>query len=267
MARAKTAPSAEELKAIHQRVVPVSDMSPYVKACVFGVNGSGKTRFGASGPKAILLDINQEGTRSVLHSGAKAFQAATWEDIGQFYWYIKALHERDRCPYKTLVIDDCQGMYDAAMDLVLAESEERDPAKEKSSPRRQDYGRANKLFTIMALAIRNLPMHVVFISQEKKIRDEDTKEVVDVTLRLSEGARGGITDAVGIIGRMSSREVIRRDESGKKKRVWVDLMDTRPSDVIVTKDRTNQLGLLQGPTMEKVIKAWMNGNYEETDNG
>ena len=144
------------------------------------------------------------------------------------------------------------------MSFVLGEAEERDPTREKAMPDKRSWGRAGQLVKGMTLAYRNLPMNVIFTAQERVIRDQDTEEIVDITVDLPAGCRGTVMGAVGILGRMMPKEV-RVKSDGKVKKEWMDNLITAKHEVMRTKDRSNQLpGILREPTMTDILEAWHN---------
>lgn len=254
--------NTDEIEKVAARIMSVNDVSPFVKVLVFGANGSGKTRFAASAPKCLIIDINEEGTRSAVGTDAEVFPCRTWEDIGHIYWYLKGGdHE-----YESVAIDTITAMQALAMSFVLDEAEERDPSREKRSPDKRSYGRAGTLVQSMVWAFRNLDMHVIFTAQVRRIIDDDTGELLDITVDLPAGSRGSATGAVSVLGYMQPREVrVRSKKTGKIEKRWIDTMAVGPSlDYSVLKDRTHQLGpVLKKPTMDRVIEAWLNTDHTE----
>lgn len=247
---------ARNVKAIESRIVSVDRASPYVKILVYGRNGAGKTRFAASAPDCLIIDVHEEGTRSARGSGAKVFPdegMITWPDIGDIYWYLKA----GKHPYKSVAIDTVTAMNRLCLRHVMGEAEDRDPNREIGLPDRRAYGRAGELMREQLLAFRNLPMHVIFTAQERVIKDEDTDEPVLHTPDLPAGSRGIAMGSVSIIGRIYRHEAKIRNKKTKEITTrWEDRMLVGPHEEFDTKDRTNNLGtVVRRPTMELVIEA------------
>lgn len=236
----------EAIREVVSRIRSVDDFGPYTKVLAFGPNGSGKTRFGASGPRPLILDMNEEGTRSTVGSGARVLEIQEWGDVAHAYWYLQSGKHK----YETAVIDTATGMHKLAMVFAL-----NDEGRTSMTPRKQDYGRAGELTSSMLFAFRNLPMHVVILAQERVIREEDTGMIVETTVNLPAGARAAALDMVSITGHMEPRK-----RGGK----MVDRMRVGPHEEFPTKDRTNQLGdIVIRPTMSKVIAAWTNTSEED----
>lgn len=237
---------------VEKELIPFEDATPYVRIMVYGRNGSGKTRFGASGPDVVLLDINEEGTKSVRKIRGKAFQAKRWEHVLWFYWFLKYGRHR----FRTVVIDNLTTMQVVCIRHILKEKEDRDP---HTDPKMMTTPLWNKLKETMGpviMDLRNLPMNVVFIAQERVDRNAEG----DASERLpdmSPGVRGIATGAVDIIGRMAQKQVRAIDKRTRRETVaWKTLMYVGPHDEFLTKDRTFQLGqVVVNPTMARVIKA------------
>lgn len=245
------------IEAVVKRIRSVDDVDPWAKVLVFGHNGSGKTRFAASAPKCLILDINEMGTRSAVGSGARMIEINAWEEVGHIFWYLKAGDH----PYESVAIDTITSMHNLAMRFVLGEQDDRDPSRMRDTPDKRTWGRSGELTKSMIWAFRNLPMHVVLTAQVRSIVDQDTQEVLDTTVDLPAGARGSATGAVGVLGYLEPKESKVRERATRKITTkWIDTMLVGPHrDYSCLKDRTNTLGpLCKRPTMPKVIEAWAN---------
>jgi len=243
-----------DVAAVEAKIFDVTESSPYVRLLCYGPNGKGKTRLGASFPNPLIIDINEEGTRSAAgYKGAKVYPCGDWDDLSAVYWY---LHKGNH-PYDTVVIDTLTQMQVLAMRQVMGEKVIRDPDADPDSPRIQDYGTANTKMGDLILRFRNLPMHVVFLAQERTVGDPDEGEEVLTTVDLPNGSRKFATGAVGIIGRIYHREVKTKNKQGKRRTSWQTAMLVGPHDEYTTKDRTNNLGRIAPmPDGSMIIKAW-----------
>lgn len=253
------------IRAIAKRTQSVDKASPWAKVFVFGDNGTGKTRFAASGPRAYIIDTNEQGTLSARGTGADVLEADGWEDIADAYWYMHAQARSSKRRYDTVAIDGLPGMHRMSMDYVTDEAERRNPDRPSKQADKRDYYRAGSLMGGLLLAFRNLPMHVVFTSTVRTIRDNDTNEIVSITPDLPGGVRGVALGACGVMGPLIPQKVKSR-RNGRTRRSWADTMTVGPHEVYPTKDRTNQLGpVIIRPTMTKVISAWGGDTTTEED--
>lgn len=237
----------------------VDEASEFVKVLLYGRHGSGKTRIAATAPDLLIVDINEKGTRSVRHSGAKVFPVRVWEDLTYVYWYLKGGEHS----YRSVALDTITQMQHLCMKHVLGEAEDRDPNREPSMPDRRAWGKLSELMKPLLLNFRNLDMNVIFVAQERVLSEEDS----DITLTvpdLSPGTRGTACAAVDVIGRVYQKEVRTTTGKGKNKKEskdWQTRMLVGPHDSFETKDRTGALGrIVRNPTIPDIITA---GSEEE----
>lgn len=243
---------------VKKRAKPVEQVSLWVRILVYGRNKKGKTVFGATGPKPFILDIDEEGTRSAYGSGAFVYEASSFDEAVWAYWYMKEGNHK----YKTFVVDTITALHKAALRKVMKESEERDPTKEPGTASQRDWGRANNLVNNLLIDMRNLPMHVVFLAQERVVADEDEEEPSLHTVDLPNGARGTALGCVGIIGRIYLKEV----KTKGKKTKWEGRLLVAPHDEYDTGTRVKSLPrIVRQPTMPKIIKAWKETPPEEEE--
>lgn len=237
---------AKASRIVKKRAKSVDDASPYAKILAFAKNKKGKTVFGCSaGPKTFLVDIDEEGSRSAHGSGATVFEASSFDEAVWAYWYLKEGNH----DHKVVTIDNLTTLHKAALRKVMGQAEERDPTREVGTASQREWGRANNLFNSLITDFRNLPMHVIFLAQERVIVDDDEDEPNFHTVDLPGGARGTALGCVGIIGRLYLEEV--------KKGKWEGRMLVGPHDEYDTGNRVDGLPrIIRNPTVPKLVKAW-----------
>ena len=250
----------KRIKAIEKRIVGVDVASPWVKILVYGKNGTEKTRFGATAPNVVIVDINEKGTKSARQfKGAKVFHAKKWEDITYFLWYLRAGNHL----FKSVAIDNLTMLQMLCMNHVLKEAGDRDPNKDPSVASKRDWGKVAQLLKPLVLNLRNLDMHVIFIAQERTEGDED--EPLFHMPDMSQANRGTATGAVDIIGRTYHKEMRRGSKKKRtEKKIWEPRMLVGPHDDFVTKDRTGKLPrIVRRPTVPMMIEAAQSMDEEE----
>lgn len=224
-----------KLEKARSKIVPVGEDFQYLKMLAYGQNGKGKTRFGASGPKPLLIDCNERGSLSVRHfPEVEVFKAEVWTDIDLAYWYLHSgKHDR-----QTVVLDTVTSLAQLAMKFVLGDEASRDPTKDPDMPGKRDWGKVGELMRTVILNFRNLPMHVVFLTQERRGFSEDDEDAPEVFPEVSPSVRTTLTASVDIIGRMFVKEVVKKDGKGVEKAVPSYRMLIGPSERYLTKDRS-----------------------------
>lgn len=229
--------AADKVTLAKRKISPVGDSFKHLKLLAYGQNGKGKTRLGASGPRKVLIvDCNEKGSMSVRHfEDVDVFPIEVWTDIDLAYWYLHGNPEE----YDTVVIDTVTSLAALCMKFVLGDEASRDPTRDPSMPDKRHWGKVGELMKTQILQFRNLPMHVVFLAQERRGFADDDDEAPEVFPDVSPGIRTILTAAVDIIGRMYVREVVTKEKGEKKSASTIEYrMQIGPSERYVTKDRS-----------------------------
>jgi hypothetical protein len=247
---------ASRIREVESRIIAVDEVDPYTRVMVQAPNKKGKTVFGASLPGTLIIDINEKGTKSVRHSqGVHVFQATSWVDVVYVYWYLRASCEgKTERQFNAYCIDTVTQMQHVCMKHVLKEAEDRDPYRDPQTPKMQDWLKVSELMKPHVLYFRNLPMHGIFLVQERSIDDEEgeSTKVPDI----SPGTRGTLLAAVDVIGRMFTKEVrvVNKGSRKETKRI-AHYMLTAPHDRYPTGTRLNVPPLIMNPNMQMFIDA------------
>lgn len=235
---------------VSSRIKDVGEANPYVKILIYGRNGKGKTRFAASAPKPLIIDINEKGTRSARSfKGAKVIEVSNWFDLGAIYWYLK----KGDHDFQSVAIDTLTALQALCMEQVLYEGYDRDSTRDPKTPTQRDWGKTANLMKEEILKFRNLPMNVIFTAQERTTGDPEEGEPILVTVDLPNGARVPALGAVEVVGRVYKKKVTNKKT---KKSKWEFRMLVGDHEEYDTKDRTFSLGhVLREPSVPKIIKA------------
>jgi hypothetical protein len=247
---------AEKVKEAETHVSDIGENLDYLKILVYGRNGRGKTKFGATGPKPIIIDCDERGTPSARRvKGAKKFRVTTWEDIDLAYWWLKAgNHDRE-----TVVIDTVSGLASMAMKFVLGDLASRDPTLDPKLPIQKHWFKVTELMKTEIKKFRNLDMHVVFLAQERRdnFDDDDTDGMPEVIPALSRAAREELTASVNVIGRIYTREVVVENKKTGKSRPKTEFrLLLANHDIYQSKVNIEDHGLpriMRNPTIPKML--------------
>jgi hypothetical protein len=207
---------ASKIAQAKKRINPVGTDFKHLNMLVYGKPKKGKTTFGASGPKPVLIvDCNEKGTLSVRRfPKVEVFRLEEWKDIDLVYWY---LHKGDH-EFKTVVIDTVTSLAQLCMKFVLGDEVSRDPTKDPAMASKREWGKVAQLMGTEILKFRNLPMHTVFLAQERRGFTEDDEEAPEIIPAVSPSVQNQLTPAVDIIGRIYVKEVVTKGKGDAKRK-------------------------------------------------
>ncbi len=194
-------------RSIADRIAKPSAKTTYVAAAIFGKGGVGKTSLLATMPgKGLIIDIPQvEGGTSVLsgHEHIRVFpsggEPVTWDDLDKVYKYLQAgQHE-----FKWYAIDTITATQELAKRKTLTE---RDLSADPRIVSMQDWGKIGELQKDLFYRFRSLPMHGIFLGQEK-LRGGGEDGALEYQPDISPSALSGLVPSMFLVGRMFTREV------------------------------------------------------------
>lgn len=197
-------------------------------ACVYGRGGVGKTTLLGTMPgKGLVIDVPQvEGGTSVLADKASKIDVlpiVKWEELNDVYRYLKA-GEHD---YKWVAIDTLTAVQELAKRKSLAE---RDLAADPHQVTMQDWGKIAQLMAELVYTFRLLPIHVIFLAQEKQ-RDRGGEEGgTEYQPAVSPASLDALLPSLYVVGRLY---VWQKDDGEWERRLRVG-----PHNLFLTKVRS-----------------------------
>lgn len=241
---------------IADRIRPLSEMVGPTSCLFYGRSGTGKTTLAGTFPAPVLfLDISEKGTDSVEDvPEGKGLRVENWEDFEAMYWYLRS----GKHPYKTVVVDTVTMLQKFAREYVLEQN-----GKEKNGQMNRNlWGQVAHLLSAWFINYRDLPMHTVFLAQDKNT-DEEANEgedqiVQEIGPRLSPSVAAALTAAVKIIGQCYIKEYVRVTKD-KTEKTYSFRLRIGPHALYLTKVRKAKSIILPSslhdPTYEKLMKA------------
>ena len=201
-----TAPTSAS-KSIADRIAKPSAKTNYVAATIFGKGGVGKTSLLATMPgQGLVIDIPQvEGGTNVLSDAdnIRVFPGdgapVTWDELDKVYQYLQA----GKHDFKWYAIDTITATGELAKRKTLGE---RDLSADPRIVTMQDWGKIGELQKDLFYRFRSLPMHGIFLAQEK-LRGGGEDGALEYQPDISPSALGGLVPSMFLIGRMFTREI------------------------------------------------------------
>lgn len=241
-------PNDLDFEALEKVIEEIDDLPVFVKALIYGHQGSGKTTFGGTGPvPVIFLDCNERGTLSVRGQGHKRVRITNLDQLQTIFWYLYA----GKHQFKTVVLDTTTMMADIVMSQVLKDDGHEGP------PHKNHWGDSTAIQRDLLLKFRNLPMNVIFLAQLKRLNEDDLSDEEEKSRvpLMSPAVREMLCAAVDVIGYTYVKEV-EKEIKGKLKTQYQYRMRIGPSSTFLTKIRTKREvkypAVLVDPTFNKV---------------
>lgn len=190
-----------------------------IKGLVYGRSGSGKTVFGGTAPKPLILSA-ENGLLSLATSGLQVdvIEIKTLANLKEALLWLQKPENNSK--YETLIIDSITEINEIIKEELSTRLKRR--------MQLQDWGVLADEIKHLLRSMKSLPMHVLYIAQERDVTDGDNidKKVPS----LNGGAATSICYDVDIVGYIE----VQKDGS----RVLI----TNAHPKLLTKDRSNCIG-------------------------
>lgn len=251
----KVTKATTEAPAIEDRFRPIHELQPSLSMLVYGRSGTGKTAFGSTFPKPmLLLDVRDRGTDTIANiEGIDYMSVESWDDLEQVYWYL----QRGASKYKSVVIDQISQLQDVAMSKVRQD----EGLTEHDVISKRAWGQISGLLKTWLFNYRDLTdlgLHVLFIAHERTNDAEETDgEMINpnVGARLMPSVASAVNGAVNVIGCTFIREVYDEEDLNKKEIQYC--MRIGPHALYTTKIRqpvgAKTPDVLVNPTFDKIM--------------
>ena len=232
---------------------------------LYGRSGTGKTTLLGKFPKPLLLlDINDQGTDSVSDvKQLDVIDLREWEAMEETYWYLHANPGK----YNTLGVDTVTQLQQLCINEVLRKKQLKGNkrAGDWGTMTRREWGEVSALMKTWITNIKNLPMEVVFIAQDRVFNtdeDNDSEMMLDpeVGPRLSPSVASHLNAECSVIANTVIRQRTRIVKEGNKKKEIPEIqycLRVGPNPTYITKIRKPQgikpPSLIVNPSYDKIL--------------
>lgn len=259
----------------------IADVSYHKSFVIYGRSGSGKTTLSSTFPTPMLYcNIRDNGTDSIADvKGIQVYEIDDLDDLDELrMWLRKNRKAIAKGKYKTLVLDtmsQLQELYVEEVGKKKAKKKDKKPG-EWGSMTKQDWGEVASEMKALIIELRNLPMNVVFIAQDRTFNFDDDSGTIDEQLipeigpRLMPSVVSVLNAAVTVIAcTFVRRKVIKKPSKDNPKKFTttdkaVYCLRLGPSPVYTTKVRkprdVEAPDYIEDPEYEDIINV-IQGDY------
>lgn len=260
------ATASKDYKAIAaKRIQRPSQVTRLPKFHIYGMNKKGKTTFcNTAGKGKVLYADPEHGTDQMKTADPNVWHIERWEDLDDYYMYLR---QGDH-PYEWAAIDGLTRLSNMALRYVMKLAEERNIDRQPNMVDRRDYGKSGELMRQMLTNFHNLPMGVIYTSQERMVEGSDADEDEDSDAApamyvpdLPKGVRGMVNSLVDVIGRIYVVKIEIKGTERKQRRLWVG--ESTKYDTGYRSDFTLP-DMIKYPTIPKLVSLTQTGQLPAT---
>ena len=250
--------------ALMESIEPMDEVTPYLKAIIYGDAGMGKTVLAATlvEQKGLFVDTGEGWVALYEWPGLKAkLQKMRYQGLAMIDGICDAIEE-GRPPfdsYDTIILDEASTAAVLDLDTVIrANVIKIGAAKDPDVATQPDYNANTERVRRSLGRLLKLPINVVLTAHVRE--DEDKGRGLTLTRPLfSPKLRNDLQRLVHIVGYLTMTEL----PDGTEKRE----LRVRPTRVITAKNRLKSLpALIENPDLGAILKDWkaIGGEVDDT---
>lgn len=246
------------LDALVGSITPMQDESPYLKALIYGDEGTGKTTLAANYGDNILYIDSASGWVTLLdHPNImeKRIERMEFKGLSQLDALVEAItigHPKFSW-IETVILDELSSMAMADLDVVLRSRAAKDPSKDPNVPTQPDYLHNTERIRRSISPFMTLPVNVIMLAHVREDKDERTGRTY-TRPAFTPKMRKTITQQCHIVGRLTS-DIKTVDEDGSQVYTWS--LQVRPTTTVVAKTRIKDLPMVvENPDFNEMLSGW-----------
>lgn len=248
-----------------KKIKPANKQGRPARILVYGRNKQGKTRFGGTAPKVLVID--PEGGTSATLTDQDVWPVNNWAEINEAWKYLQTPEAQAK--YESVCVDGLTRISNMALRFVMKQQEERDLDRIPGMVQQRDYGKAGELMKGLLFNFHSLPYTIIYSAQERMETpgsfDSEDEDLEDADVRyvpdLPKGVRSSVNAIVDVIGRIYTVKVEGVNSKGVEvkgiqRRLW--LAQTDNLDTGFRSDQRNVPAFIKNPTVPRLMEL-LNG--------
>jgi hypothetical protein len=246
-----------------KRITKPSKTNRLPKIHIYAGHKKGKTNFCMSaGIDNVLILDPEHGTDPFKKKDPNVWHIDTWADTDDVYNYLRLGDH----PFEWVSVDGLTRFSNMSLRYIMGIAEERSLERKPGVVDRRDYYKAGELMKEFLTKFHNLPMGVIYTSQERMVEieaDEDEDEDAESAAAmfvpdLPKGVRGSVNTLVDVIGRLYVVNVEVKGEQKRQRRLWIG--ESVKYDTGYRSDYAPLPDMMKYPTVPKLVKLLETGS-------
>lgn len=244
-----------ELSALESLITEVDDDVEYLTWVIYGKNGTGKTTM-LSTTDGMLILASEDGTLSIKDKAkgkAKKLRIEHWEQFEAVYWLLKGgkatpdgiIINTSTGPFlvKTVAIDTVTKLVEVAMRSTVLGARAKDPTQDVIKKTLKNWGDNSDKVKYWMQMFSELPVQNVWLFQESSNSESSDSDEYSIFPAVNNSVRLYCLAEADIIARTL---IVKKDDKN------IFALSTKPNASYVTKDRTNHIGVMANPSLDKI---------------
>lgn len=188
---------------------PSSTRTQAFGICIYGKGGVGKTTLLGTMPgKGLVIDVPQiEGGTFVLEDKSENIDVVpveSWNEIDEVYWYLKGKNgAKPAHDYRWVAIDSITAFQELSKRKVV---HERELSADPHMVGLQDWGKMGQLVGELIYKFRQLPIHTIWIAQERKFGGGDDGGPAMLGPDIIPSALAALMPSMMLVGRLAVQQ-------------------------------------------------------------
>lgn len=242
----------KKLDALLETLETGTELSPYIKACIYGPFGTGKTVLSATaGKKICYIDSGENGWVSLKNHPdlmANIAVRVPFKTLEQLDTLAESFLD-GTFPYEIdcFVIDTISDIQKKDLDQVMAARCKKDPSKDPDAPTQPDYNMNTNRLRRTLSKYRDLPVNLVVVGQERNDKDQTTG-VANIRFDVSDKVGKFICQMAHLVGYLDAD-----DTTDNPKR----FLQVHPTKKLMAKCRIGGLtSKVENPNLADIFALW-----------
>lgn len=235
------------METVWDKAKTIDEIPAWIKLCLYGPQGAGKTALAATAPKPAWIDF--ERSSETLRSMPVQFHSIPILKPDSMDDVFEAVKDFPNSPYETLVLDTGTNMQFFQLREEMVKAKKKNASRDIYLPLFQEFRISSEMLYDIFVKLQDMEKHVIVICHEKEEWEviNDTKVLMNIRPDLTPAVASKLNGLLNFTGRLEYKAGM---GSNPAKRI----LTVNPSGKITAKNRLGiQETSIENPILEKIF--------------